>query len=66
MIGLATIFALASLPLVAITAHLLGKPNSMLIVTMMALTVLALGTVAYFVAGRHPRREPGTDKKLRS
>ena len=65
MIGLATIFVLAWLPMVAKTAHLFGKPNPMLIFTLMMLTVLALFAGAYFVAGRHPHREPGTDKKLR-
>jgi len=64
--GLMTIFALASLPLVAITAHIFGKPNSILIFFLMVFVVLALFGTAYFVVGRMARRKPGTGKTMRS
>lgn len=66
IVELVTIFVLGSIPTVAINARIFGKPNSMLIITLMVLMVLALFAVAHFVAGRHPHHEPGTDKQLRS
>ena len=66
MIGIMTIFALASLPLIAITAHIFGKSNSIPIFVLIQVSVLALFGMAYFVVGRMARRKPGTGKTMRS